>query len=164
MKYKTLFLSLILLAGLFACSKTDDPAPQVPDSVIDDSIEMFAGDILESKQVTEDGMELWEVKIQNTDGAVVRFYWTVSLNKLHEIDGQESPFNYEVIPGNGLITYSAAKLVAIAAIKNNNLLRWQLEQESDFANKWVYRFEFANGSDEVRVFVDGATGDILEID
>ncbi|MDZ7605545.1 MAG: PepSY domain-containing protein [Cyclobacteriaceae bacterium] len=157
-----LFLSVS--AFIYSCTNTEEPALTAPTNIQDKSTDMFAGQVIESKKEMEDGIEVWEVKVQNANGAIVRFYWRVDSGVLYEIDGQEVPFNYEVTPGNGLITYSAAKTQAIAALKNDDLLRWQLEKESDFANKWIYRFEFDDDGSTIRVFVDASTGDVLEID
>jgi uncharacterized membrane protein YkoI len=164
MKKSALFLSSLLLLSHFSCNDKSDPSPTAPVEIQDKSTDMFSGEVIETKKETEDGIELWEVKVRNSNNSIVRFYWMVASGQLHEIDGQDSPFTYEVTPGMGLITYSAAKTQAIAAVKNDNLLRWQLEKESDFANKWVYRFEFDDDETEVRVFVDASNGDILEID
>jgi len=164
MRKSTLYLFFCAFAVTYSCNNTDNPSPVAPTKIQDKSADIFDGQAIESKKETEDGVELWEVKVQNSNGSVVRFYWRTDSGVLHEIDGQEDPFNYEVTPGNGLITYSTAKTQAIAAVKNDSLLRWQLEKESDFANKWVYRFEFDNDGKTIRVFVDASNGDVLEID
>jgi len=157
-----LFLSTTIFFS--ACNNTDETALEAPSGIQDKSIALFDGQVFESKKEKEDGIELWEVKVQNSIGAIVRFYWRMDSGVLYKIDGQEEPFNYEVTPGNGLITYTAAKTQAIAAVKNDNLLRWQLEKESNFANKWVYRFEIDDDGTTLRVFVDATNGDVLEID
>ena len=153
-----------VLVGIYSCNNLSDTLPQAPANIQSESTDMFVGQVIQSKKEKEGSIELWEVKVQNDDGAVVRFYWRTDSGTLHKIDGQEGPFIYEIIPGNGIITYSAAKTQAIAAVKNDNLLRWQLEKEVDFANKWVYRFEFDDDGSTIRVFVDALNGDVLEID
>jgi len=164
MKKFNLQIATLLLLVQFSCQKKGDPSPVAPLEIQDKSTAMFNGEVVETDSETEDSIELWEVKVKNAENEVVKFYWRKDTGQLHEIDGQEAPFVYEVTPGMGLITYSAAKTQAIAALKNDKLLRWQLQKESDFANAWVYRFEFDDDGTEKRVYVDATTGNILEID
>jgi uncharacterized membrane protein YkoI len=124
----------------------------------------FDGEVVEKKLELEDGIEAWEIKIQNTDGAVVIFYWTVTPEILLKMQGDIGPFDYDITPGNNLINYSTARTVAIGAVKNDTIKKWELQQEEDFIDIWVYSFEFDDNGDTSKVYIDAESGNILQID
>jgi uncharacterized membrane protein YkoI len=157
-----LLVSLILI--LNACSNEDVTPVDVPDEIISQSLNLFPGTVIEEGMGTENGRDIWEIKIQNTQGAIVEFYWAVNNQLLIKIEGDQGPFTYDIKPGLGLINFSAAKTFAVSAVKNDAVLAWELEQNEDFIDKWVYEFEIADDPDVIKVYVDGETGDVLQID
>ncbi len=164
---KNIFLITIIIASLalVSCNETsEDNNPTVPQSVIDNSLNLFDGSVIETGTEEEDGIKSWEIKIQDSEGAIVKFYWDIRTEFLVKIEGQVGPFAYDIAPGNNLINYSTAKTVATGAIKNSSLLRWKLKKESDFINKWVYSFEFDDNNNTIKVYIDAENGDVLEID
>jgi hypothetical protein len=166
MKNSVFILLLILfLTGLYSCEKSSENTPEVPQSVIDKSLNLFTGAVTEKKFVSEEGIDSWEVKIEDTNGSVLTFYWAASNEMLVKMEGDQGPFDYEIVPGMGLINYSAAKTFAIAAVKNNAVARWQLKKEDKFINKWVYSFEMnKSGGGTTKVYIDAQNGDVLQID
>jgi len=156
--YQSILLGL--LSVLFSCTSGNEETLQVPQEIIDNSLEFFDGEVLETKMEQEEGLDAWEIKIQNQEGSIVSFYWTVAGSTLFKIDGQTGPFDYDLLPGNNLISFTTAKTPAFAAVKDDTLNRWELAQEDKFINKWVYTFEIGSQ----KVFVDAENGDILEID
>jgi uncharacterized membrane protein YkoI len=63
-----------------------------------------------------------------------------------------------------LINFSTAKTFAISALKNDAITKWELEQNENFIDQWVYIFEMDNDGDTQKVYVDATNGDILQID
>ncbi len=165
MKNSTIkILFLVSLIFNISCEESNEPSPEVPQNIIDESLNLFNGEVFEIKQESEDGSNAWEIKIQNPDGAIVKFYWSVSNSELIKIEGIQGVFDYELNPGMSLINFSTAKTFAIAAVKNDAILHWELEKNEDFINKWVYEFEFETGSGTQSVYIDAMNGDVLEID
>jgi hypothetical protein len=149
---------------LAACNDSSETTPEVPADVINSSLAIFDGDVIEKSEDIEEGVEYWEVKIRNSDGSVVEFYWTKNNMELLKIEGTQGPYDYALNPGLGLINFTTASTQAISAVKNNNILQWELEQNDDFIGKWVYDFDFDTGGDVTEVYIDASNGDVLEID
>jgi uncharacterized membrane protein YkoI len=162
----TVLIAFVLFGLLIAtsCEKGGEETPEVPQNVIDKSLDLFGGEVLEKKVESEEGIDSWEVKIRNTNGSVVRFYWAVSNQSLVKIEGDQGPFDYELSPGSGLITYSTARTFAVAAVKNDAITKWEVQQEDEFINIWVYTFEIQDDGDIIKVYVDAESGNVLQID
>ena len=163
---KKIILALLIATSTItiSCDENSTPIPEVPQSIIDKSLSYFDGEIIEKELEKEDGIEKWEIKIQNDNGSIVKFYWRVNGQNLLKMEGQKGPFDYEIIPGNSLITYSTALTIAKGAVKNDKVTKWALKQDEDFIDKWVYSFEFDDSGDTIKVYIDAENGDILEID
>lgn len=156
-----LFISLLFIS----CEQTDNENnPEVPQSIINQSLDFFDGEVIEKKLEEEEGEKVWEIKIQNNDESIVKFYWTVNRETLLKMEGPVGPFDYEIQPGNNLINFSTARTVAIGAVKSNTIEKWQLEQEKEFIDTWVYTFEFDNDGSSLIVYIDAENGNILQID
>ena len=153
------YLSLVVIS-MMACDSTNDTKPQLPQLILDQSLEIFSGTIINSGLEEEEGSEFWEIKIENDEGAIVNFYWTVVGQELRKIEGDQGPFNYDLWPGDRFINFSTAKTVAIGGVKNSNITSWELAQEEEFNDLWVYTFRF----DLQKVYVDAENGNILQID
>jgi hypothetical protein len=163
-KVRLSILVIYILAVSISCNKEETP-PEVPQEVINESLSLFDGDVIEKNQEMEDGQTCWKVKIENPEGALVSFYWSTTINNdLTKILGSKGPFEYDLNPGMSLINLSTAKTFAIAAVKNDSILNWELERNEDFINNWVYEFEFETGSDTLKVYIDAMNGDVLQID
>lgn len=117
---------------------------------------------MERESNQENGIDAWGIKIENESGAVVKFYWAKNGLTLLKMEGQTGPFDYNIVPGNNLINLSTALTVAKSVVKNENISKWELEQNDDFVGKWVYSFEFDDISRTV--IIDAENGDILETD
>lgn len=158
----TLILSIVII---YACDKTtNDLNINVPEGIISKSLELFDGIIIEKESGEEDGNKTWEIRIQNSEGSKVKFYWLIGNEALHRIDGQEGPFDYDLKPGNNLINFSVAKTVAMGSVKIESLVKWQLRKEEKFNDSWVYNFEFDKVKGSTTVYIDAENGNILKID
>ena len=163
-KYIPLLSSFIILLVQMSCNEDKEASPEVPERLITQTLAMFEGEVIEQEFENEEGIELWEIKIRNPLGSIVSFYWTYSNEDLFKIEGTQEPFDYELNPGMNLINYSTARTFAVSAIKNDEILSWELEQNDDFIDKWVYEFEMNDNGDTRKVYVDALTGDVLQID
>ena len=158
MKRKVFFLVVSIV--WISCENSDNVNPEVPQDVIDKSLELFNGNVIEQESSRENGIESWQIKVENQNGSIVKFYWTKSGQTLIRIEGINSPFNYNINPGNNLINFSTAQTVAKSAVKNDVVSKWKLEQDEDFLGNWIYSFQFDDIS--ITVVVDATNGDILE--
>ncbi len=164
MRNYILFIASIGAFTLCSCEESKDDFDPVPQTVIDLSLEIFDGAVLQKKQVEEEGAKAWEVKIRNDQGAEVVFYWMTNQETLLKLKGDVGPFDYDIQPGNQLVNLSSAQTVAIGAIKNSALAKWELAKEEDFVGDWVYSFEFEDAGESIKVFVNAKSGDVIQID
>lgn len=155
--------SICFALFMAACSDSSETIPEVPDDVITNSLAIFDGDVIEKSQDIEQGVESWEVKIRDSNGSVVQFYWAKNNMELLKIEGTQGPYDYALNPGLGIINYASARTEAISAVKNDTILEWELVQNDDFIGKWVYEFDFDIGGNVTEVYIDGSNGDVLEI-
>jgi len=162
MKMKKTPIIILSLLLVFSCEKNNDTNPEVPQDIIDLSLSLFDGEVIEKESEQENGLDTWEVKIENENGSIVKFYWTKNGQILIKIEGQVGPFNYNIMPGNSLINFSTAQTVAKAAVKNESITKWKLQQDDNFIDKWVYSFEFDSNGGISIVIIDAKNGDILE--
>lgn len=165
MKNLILSISLALLYVFASCSKTnDDSNPEVPQSAISKSLDYFNGELIEKKFESEEGVNAWELKIQNNKGSIVKIYLSLADESLLKLEGLVGPFDYDIHPGISLINFSTAFTIAVAAAKNNSVLNWELQQEDNFIDKWIYTFELDDAGSSINISIDAENGDILEID
>jgi uncharacterized membrane protein YkoI len=164
-KFSQIIVLLALLSFLTACSDdSDDSTVAVPQEIISNSLDFFDGTVIEEGLEIENGIEAWEVEIQNSEGAIVIFYWAADNLTLIKIEGDKGPFTYEINPGGGLINFSTARTFAVSAVKNDALVAWELKKEEEFADDWVYEFEIADSMVDKTVYIDAMNGNVLQID
>ena len=73
---------LIVLLFLISCDEQFGlNQNKISQDVINSSLSMFDGDIVEQVGMRLDGIEVWRVRIENTRGAIVSFYWQKKLHK-----------------------------------------------------------------------------------
>jgi len=137
---------------------------QVPERVINKSLALFEGAILEKKSGIEESTPVWEVKIRNSSGSIVKFYWKQDDEALYRMDGQEGPFDYDILLGEGMINFNSARFAAVAAAKSDQIRTWRLRAEEDFADLWVYTFVIEGVEGTIEVVIDADNGEVLEID
>ncbi len=156
--YQSIILLTLIIA--FSCdSKTSESNPEVPQHIIDKTLEYFEGEVIEKDLENEEGIEAWTIVVEDNNESIVKFYWPVNGQNLLKMEGQKGPFDYDIWPGDDLINFSTARTVAIGALKNNNITKWELAQEDEFIDKWIYTFEFGSQ----KVYVDAENGDVLQI-
>lgn len=104
----------------------------------------------------------WDVKITTTTGALVKVELVQSTGAIDKIEGIEGPFNYEVVPGAGLINFSVAKTSAFSAMEGitDNIKSWELEQND--LGEWIYEFTFLSGGQESKVKIDALNGHVIQ--
>ena len=71
---------MIVLLGLvlFSCEEQFGlESNKISQDIIDNSLELFPGSILEQSSDKIEGIDVWKVKIENSAGAIVSFYWQI---------------------------------------------------------------------------------------
>ena len=154
------------LLALVGCNKSDKNGLEVPNIIIDKSLDIFEG-LVQSQEVDRENSEdLWKVRIRSVSGAIVEFYWYQTDDSLYRIDGLSGPYddNYDIFPGNGLYNFKSAKFAATSQLKNNDLLDWRLRIEDSFNDLWIYSLTYNENGGKITAYVNAKNGEVLEID
>ncbi|MCG8309439.1 MAG: hypothetical protein MI975_18740 [Cytophagales bacterium] len=151
---------LLLIVFLFSCEEQfglgNDETPQ---NIIDSSLEMFEGDILEKSIERIDGIDVWKVRLENESGAVISFYWQKNYGILYGIEGEKGPFDYEIKPPLSIIVLSTARFLAFESYSSEVLDSWRLIRDKSNDEQWVYLFFLAGR--EKPITMDAKSGDLM---
>lgn len=154
------FLLLIICITFFSCEEQFGSEPaEISQRLIDDSLELFDGKLMEKSSTSIDGINAWIVTIENESGSVVSFYWHKSLQLLIGIEGEHGPFDYDLKPPLGILSLSTAKFLAYESYTTDELSSWELVRNGSTSNRWVYQFFLENSQSPMKI--DGVTGDAL---
>lgn len=141
-------------------------APVAPNGLPIDSATARVRTILPGATITaavsdeERSLPTWKVKAQLASGARLEFELLQSNGLVVTIEGTTGPFDYDLTPGNGLVTFAAARTAALAA-QAGTVVQWELELEEQ--NKWEYEFYVRDAQGALwEIELDAATGRVLE--
>lgn len=132
---------------------------EVPQNTIDNSVQLFPGNILEKSSDIVEGIKVWKVKIENSSGAILTFHWEINYNILYQIEGEKGPFNYEFVPPLDVMVLSTAKFLAFESYSSEVLNSWKLIRDLSQNNQWIYQFFLENEGNPLSV--KAATGDLM---
>jgi uncharacterized membrane protein YkoI len=166
MKPNLLVLSILFISSLAHQSCKEEvsaPSSDGKEQVIQKTSGMTNGQITSAGILTDDNNKNhWEVKVDMTgDGGIVKFEYTIETQALREIKGLTPSFDYEIDPGNGLITYSAARSIALKAL-SGEIVEWKLEKDESY-NNWQYRFQIISSGNDQEVRIAASDGTIIRI-
>lgn len=146
-----------LQRGGGAGAESDDSLPQVavPDSIVAKALALVPGaTVTEAETEVEHGIVVFQVKLQAKTGGEVEVQLLAS-GALFEIEGEKGPFDYDVNPGTGIVSFSAARTAALAA-KAGTIKVWELERDANGTWYYYFRLDTAEGNWEVEIGADGA--------
>lgn len=151
-----------------ACDSDDDNVLDSLSGSDRSKVEQAAGQYVDGtlrsvEAEREDGRNIYEVRWTTAGGAVIKLELDRDDNcALLEAEDESGPFDYEFMPGDPLITLSAAVAAAQNA-QSGEVQSWELEQdESD--GIWEYEIELIDGNgDEWEVEINAADGSVLEV-
>ena len=137
--------------------KDDDPNDhEVPDEIIDFALELIDGDIADAIFKGEDVI-FWKVKIETANGAHVYFGFNEE-GELVNIEDPEGPFDYNVEPAMDLISFNAAKEIALDT-GDEELKGWELEMDNE--GNWFYKLFIVVNNEEITVKINAVTGEVF---
>jgi len=152
------FTYLLALLLIVSCENPLDKQTEVPGDLIDTTLDIFDGEILERKTDKLDDVDVWKIKIENSNGAITSFYWRKSYFNLFRIVGEQGPFDYDLKPPLDVINFNTAKFLAFNQNANEDLTSWKF-MRSPGEIRWFYKFYL--NVDESTITVDAGSGEIL---
>ncbi len=156
MRQTITYLLVSLLA--ISCENPLDKQTDVPGDLIDTTLDLFDGEILEKKADKLDDVDVWKIKIENNSGAVTSFYWRKSYFNLFRIVGEQGPFDYNLKPPLDVINFNTAKFLAFNQNTHDDLTSWKF-MRSPGEVRWFYKFYL--NDDGSTITVDAGSGEIV---
>ena len=154
-------ISIVLLCTLLCSCNEQDlfNSGNVPQAVIDNSTQLFDGNVVEKTTSNLEGVDVWKVRLEKNSGAVLTLYWQRKSNIIYRIIGERGPFNYELKPPLNILNLSTAKFLAFESYSKETLDSWQLLRDGNHNLKWVYRFYIRGQEDPISI--NATSGDLL---
>lgn len=149
-------------AGPFA--QTAAPATTAPITIDSASARVRAilpgATIVSAKVDDERSLATWKVEARLASGARVEFELLQSNGLVISIEGEMGPYDYDLNPGNGIVTFANARTAALAA-QAGTIVQWELELEE--RDRWEYEFYIRDAQGALwEVELDAKTGRVLE--
>lgn len=149
---------LLLFLLLISCENPLENQEDVPADLIETTLNIFDGEIIEQGSSKLDDISVWKVKIRNSSDAITSFYWRKPYYNIFKIVGEKGPFDYNLNPPLDVISLNTAKFLAINQNTNDALNYWEFTRSSGEMN-WYYRFYIKDKS--FPISVDAGSGEII---
>ena len=159
-----LIILLLILAFSFACNRNDSNPTSSTDtfeSVTLKSRSIYNADVDKIELENRNNIEYYEVHMSKQNISNVKLELVKSSLELYQIYGEAPPFEYELNPGIGLLTFLTAKLAATNSLQGD-LVEWKLEKDES-NRKWEYRFMISNDGVQYQLRIDAESGNLLEL-
>ena len=153
------YLILFLLGFLFVSCEdqlgiNDDVVAQ---KAVENSKEIFSGEVLQVSEASIDGFQLWVVEMENGDGALLNIYWQKTTSVMHQVEGLRGPFNYSLNLPLNIVAFSTVRFLAFQSRSSQEFGSWTLTK-NNFGN-WIYQFKLKDNQNPLTL--NAATGDSL---
>lgn len=158
----TRWLLTLVLLGLLFCSceeQFQSENSQIFDKTVENSLQIFPGNVIETSSEKLNGVEVWRILIENDDGAQIEFFWQKSYHILYEVAGIKSPFNYELDLPLDVILFSTARFLAFESKANQELDSWNLYRNATADNELVFQFNLKNNPEPI--ILRASSGELL---
>lgn len=149
-------------AGPFA--QTAAPAAPAPITIDSASARVRAilpgATIVSAKVDDERSLATWKVEARLASGARIEFELLQSNGLIISIEGEMGPFDYDLQPGNGIVSFGTARTAALGA-QAGTIVQWELDLEEN--DRWEYEFYVRDAQGALwEVELDAKTGRVLE--
>ena len=154
-----LSITYLLLIGLFvSCENPLEKQEDVPSDLINTSLNIFDGEVIEQGSTKLDDLDVWRVRIRHSSDAITSFYWRKPFYNIFRIVGERGPFDYSLNPPLDVINFRTARFLAIDQNSNNVLESWEFMRSPGEIN-WFYKFYLKDK--EFPILVDAGSGEII---
>jgi hypothetical protein len=149
---------LLFTLIIMACEDPLDNQTEVPEVLLQTTLDIFEGQIIDKKADKIDDTEVWKVKIENSEGAVTSFYWRQRFNNIYKIVGESGPFDYQLNPPLDVVNYATARFLAFNRSNAEDLESWKLFRSLGDA-QWFYQF-FTKDSNRA-ITINAGSGEVV---
>lgn len=118
---------------------------------------IIEGDIIKAEKKFKKNIQMWKVNVHMPSGGFVEMEISASEKKILQIEADEGPFEYEIAPGEGIVSFNSAKKNA-EDHSGQKILKWVLKQNKE---KYEYNFWVFTKSGKAQVKIDADSGDLI---
>jgi len=149
---------LLLIVLLISCENPLENQEDVPADLINTTLELFDGEIIEQGSAKLDDVDVWKVKVRHSSNAVTAFYWRKPYYNIFRIVGEKGPFDYNINPPLDVINFTTAKFLAVNPSSDVCLETWEFTRSSGEI-RWYYKFYLQDT--EYPITLDAGSGEII---
>lgn len=150
-----IFLSVLILGS---CVDPLGQQSEVPGDLVETTLKIFPGEIMEQGSVKIDDIDVWKVKVMHASTAVTTFYWRKAFSNLYKIIGEKGPFDYEIRPPFDVVNFSTAKFLAFNQNGTDRMTSWEYFR-NPVEMRWYYNFYVKDVSTPITI--DAGSGEIV---
>ncbi len=118
---------------------------------------IIVGDVVKAEKKFKKNIQIWILNIHLPSGGFVEMEISASEKKILQIKADEGPFEYDLEPGEGIVSFNSAKKNA-EDHSGLKILKWVLKQNKE---KYEYNFWVFTKSGKAQVKIDAGTGDLI---
>lgn len=126
-------------------------------NVIEFVSSIIVGDIIKAEKKFKKNIQIWKVNVHLPSGGFVEMEISASEKKILQIEADEGPFEYDLAPGEGIVSFNSAKKNA-EDHSGQKILKWILKQNKE---KFEYNFWVFTKSGKAQVKIDAGSGDLI---
>lgn len=125
--------------------------------IIESAGKIIDGDIVKAERKFKKNILIWKINVLMSSGGFVNMELSAADKKILQIEAEEGPFEYELTPADGIITFNSAKKKS-EEHSGQKILKWNLKQNKD---KFEYSFWMFTKSGKAQVKIDAESGDLI---
>lgn len=143
---------------MVSCADPLEQQSEVPGDLVETTLNLFPGEILEQGSVRIDDTDVWKVKILHASSAITTFYWRKAFSNLYKIVGEKGPFDYEIRPPFDVVNFSTAKFLAFNQNGSERMTSWEYFR-NPIEGRWFYNFYVKDVSSPITI--DAGSGEVV---
>jgi len=125
--------------------------------VIDFTLLLLTGEVTKIEKKFKKDIPIWKVNMITATGGSMEIELSYKEKRLLNLEADEGPFDYEILPDSSLVPFSVAKKTA-EEYAAQNILKWCFRPNRD---KMEYNFWLFTKTGKAQVKVDAETGEIV---
>jgi len=125
--------------------------------VIDFTLHLLPGEVTKVEKKFKKDIPIWKVNMVTPTGGSMVIELSYKEKKLLNLEAAEGPFDYEIIPEPGMVSFSAAKKTA-EEYTSQNILKWSLKPNRE---KMEYNFWLFTKTGKSQVKIDAESGEVI---
>jgi len=125
--------------------------------VIDFTLLLLPGEVTKVEKKFKKDIPIWKVNMITPTGGSMEIELSYKEKKLLNLEADEGPFDYEILPDPGMVSFSFAKKTA-EEYTAQNILRWSLRPNRD---KMEYNFWLFTKTGKAQVKIDAESGEVI---